>query len=71
MSIQEGAEHLRGRRKVKTASSGQKDDELPREQRISKRDRNIERCQVSERALSGQEGVEWSGSLAAEGGGGA
>ena len=59
MSGQEGAERPRGRREVKTASSGQKDDGCPRGRRMARMDRNIERCQMSRSALSGQTGVEW------------
>ena len=56
---QEGAERPRGGREVKTASSGQKGDERPRGRRMTRMDRNIEWCQMSRSALSGQTGVEW------------
>ena len=65
MKAQEGVGRLRGRREVKTASSGWKGDERPRGRQMFQGNRNIERRQVVRKALSGQDGAEWSGSRAA------
>ena len=67
ISSQEGAEYPIGRRKVKTASSGQKGDEWPRE--LSEQPRGVgtqERCGEPERASSGQEAEQPGEGLVAD-----
>ena len=61
MSDQAGAGRPRGRREVKTASSAQECDERSRRHRMAKGDLNMKRCLRAGKAMSGQEGFEWSG----------